>query len=202
MRQSTGSALVQVMACRLFGTKPLPEPMLADCQLDAQEQTSVKFESKYKLFIDENAFQNVFCQIGDHFVQGRWVNAAIMGNVIVMQETHLMWYRKVMVGGGWVKGQMEGGRVRLPSHYLNQWWLSSQCICLSPGDTELNHESVQVLIMFFLQRVTYLQQKSASQNIPALSSPDGQKSSLCILAFPVQLLSLALGPHFNVKVLS
>ena len=29
MRQWTGSALVQVMACRLFGAKPLPEPMLA-----------------------------------------------------------------------------------------------------------------------------------------------------------------------------
>ena len=28
MRQWTGSALVQVMACRLFGAKPLPEPML------------------------------------------------------------------------------------------------------------------------------------------------------------------------------
>ena len=28
------SALVQVMACRLLGTKPLPEPMLAFCQLD------------------------------------------------------------------------------------------------------------------------------------------------------------------------
>ena len=35
MRQWTGSALVQVMACRLFGAKPFPEPMLAYCQPDA-----------------------------------------------------------------------------------------------------------------------------------------------------------------------
>ena len=28
MRQRTGSALVNVMACHLFGAKPLPEPML------------------------------------------------------------------------------------------------------------------------------------------------------------------------------
>ena len=28
----------------LFGTKPLPEPMLSYSQLDTQEQTSVKFE--------------------------------------------------------------------------------------------------------------------------------------------------------------
>ena len=46
MRQLTGSALVRVMACRLFGGKPLPEPMLAYCQLDSNEQTSVKFKSK------------------------------------------------------------------------------------------------------------------------------------------------------------
>ena len=34
MRRWTGSALVEVMACRRFGAKPLLEPMLAYCQLD------------------------------------------------------------------------------------------------------------------------------------------------------------------------
>ena len=33
-RQWTESALVQVMACRLCGAKPLPEPMLTYYQLD------------------------------------------------------------------------------------------------------------------------------------------------------------------------
>ena len=33
MRHWTGSALIQVMACRLFGAKPLPEPMQSYCQL-------------------------------------------------------------------------------------------------------------------------------------------------------------------------
>ena len=37
MHQWIGSALVQVMACCLFGAKPLPEPMLAYCQLDSWE---------------------------------------------------------------------------------------------------------------------------------------------------------------------
>ena len=45
MRRWTRSALVQVKACRLFGAKPLPEPMLPNCQLDYKEQTAVKFES-------------------------------------------------------------------------------------------------------------------------------------------------------------
>ena len=35
MRHWTGSSLVQVMACLLFGAKPLPELMLAYCQLDS-----------------------------------------------------------------------------------------------------------------------------------------------------------------------
>ena len=34
MRQWTGSALVQIMACHLFGAMPLFEPMLDYCQLD------------------------------------------------------------------------------------------------------------------------------------------------------------------------
>ena len=33
MRQWIGSALVQIMACGLFGTKPLSKPMLDYCQL-------------------------------------------------------------------------------------------------------------------------------------------------------------------------
>ena len=44
MRQRPGSSLVQVMACRLFGVKPLPEPMLAYCQLDSLGLISMKFE--------------------------------------------------------------------------------------------------------------------------------------------------------------
>ena len=50
MRQWTGSTLVQVMACRLLGAKPLPEPMLTYCQLDSWVQISVKFESKFYHF--------------------------------------------------------------------------------------------------------------------------------------------------------
>ena len=50
MRQWIGPSLVQVLACRLFGAKPLPEPMLAYWQLDSWEQISVKFESEFYHF--------------------------------------------------------------------------------------------------------------------------------------------------------
>ena len=36
IRQWIGSALVQIMACRLFGAKPLSKPMLGYCQLNTQ----------------------------------------------------------------------------------------------------------------------------------------------------------------------
>ena len=45
MCQRTGSALVQVMACRLSSAKPSPEPILTYSQLDPSEQISLKFNS-------------------------------------------------------------------------------------------------------------------------------------------------------------
>ena len=50
MHQWIVSALVQIMACRLYSVKPLSEPMLDYYQLDPWEQSSVKFKSKYKIF--------------------------------------------------------------------------------------------------------------------------------------------------------
>ena len=50
MRQWTRSALVQVMACRMFGAKPAPEPMLVYCQLDSWQQISVKLELEFYHF--------------------------------------------------------------------------------------------------------------------------------------------------------
>ena len=52
------------MACRLFGAKPLPEPMQAYCQLDPYEKTLKWISNKYaKSLIHENAFENVVCEM-------------------------------------------------------------------------------------------------------------------------------------------
>ena len=50
------------MASHLFSTEPLPEAMLTFCQLDPWRQTSVKIESKYKLYLKENALKFVVCK--------------------------------------------------------------------------------------------------------------------------------------------
>ena len=61
MRQWIGSALVQIMACRLFGAKPLSKPMLGYCQLDSQEQTSWK------------CIWNIVCEMTVILSRERWV---------------------------------------------------------------------------------------------------------------------------------
>ena len=72
MRQRTGSSLVQVvMACRLFGAEPLPEPTLVYCQLLG---TNFNENRKSVIFIQENAFENIVCQTDGHFSRGRWIN--------------------------------------------------------------------------------------------------------------------------------
>ena len=42
MRRRTRSSLVKIMACRLFGAKPLFKPMMISHQWDPKEQTSMK----------------------------------------------------------------------------------------------------------------------------------------------------------------
>ena len=56
------------MACDLFGTKPLPEPMFPYCQLDSWEHDSAIGTGI--IFIQENENENAVCQNVGHFVQG------------------------------------------------------------------------------------------------------------------------------------
>ena len=58
------------MACRLFGAKPLPEPILPYCQPDRWEQTSVTFKSKYKKFHSWKWTWKCQVRNGGHFVHG------------------------------------------------------------------------------------------------------------------------------------
>ena len=70
MRLWSGSTLVQIMACRLDGTKPLSEPMLTYYQLDPEEHISMKFYLKFKYFHSSKCIWTCLLRNGDHFVQG------------------------------------------------------------------------------------------------------------------------------------
>ena len=68
MRQWIWSALVQIMACRQFGAKPLSKPMLVYCQLVLWEQTSVKILIKF--FHARTGIWKYHLRKGGHFVRG------------------------------------------------------------------------------------------------------------------------------------
>ena len=51
------------MACLQFGTKPLSEPMLANCQLEHWEQIQLKFSSNATVLVQGCWFENVICQM-------------------------------------------------------------------------------------------------------------------------------------------
>ena len=72
MRQGTESAFFQIMACRLFGSKPLTEPKLTYCQHGPYEQTSVTFESRYVFFIHKRAVEIVY-GMATSLSRRRWV---------------------------------------------------------------------------------------------------------------------------------
>ena len=80
MRQQTRPSLVQIMACRLVGAKPLPKPMLAYFQLKLKEQTSVQ----------NNAFENVVCKIAVVLSRPQCVDVFCCGKVLVNSLTPFM----------------------------------------------------------------------------------------------------------------
>ena len=48
---------MQIMACRLFGTKSLSEPMIADCQLDPCKQISMNIFIKIQFLFMKIVFK-------------------------------------------------------------------------------------------------------------------------------------------------
>ena len=67
------------MACRLWGARPLPEPMLTVCQLYLHEEILVKFELETKqnnIFIQENASENVACKMEAILQASTWYTAS------------------------------------------------------------------------------------------------------------------------------
>ena len=71
MHQWIGSTLVQ-MVFRLFGAKPLSEPVLACCQLDPYvSEILIKIQN---FAFRKKAYENIFCEEAAILSKGRWVN--------------------------------------------------------------------------------------------------------------------------------
>ena len=88
IRWWTGSALVQIMACRLDSAKPLSEPMLSYCQLHPKEHISMKFYFNSNIFIQENVSDHVVCEMAVIWPRGRWVNCLAWTSEMSTSGTH------------------------------------------------------------------------------------------------------------------
>ena len=77
-RQWIGSALVRIMACRLFGANPLSKPMLGYCIVNWTLRSKLQwnYNQNAKLFVRENAYENVACDMVTIFSRGKWVKEA------------------------------------------------------------------------------------------------------------------------------
>ena len=67
MHQLTWLSLVQIMACRLFGAKPLSEPMIIYCHLYPMGHISIKYHSKFKSFYSNKCIWTYHFRNGGHF---------------------------------------------------------------------------------------------------------------------------------------
>ena len=74
MHQWIGSALVQIMACPLFGTKPLSKPMLFFIINWTLKNILQWNFNQNKLFFHENASENIIYKMAAILSRRRWVN--------------------------------------------------------------------------------------------------------------------------------
>ena len=74
IHHQTMLSLVQMIACRLFGAKPLSEPILMNRWLAHWEQILVKFELKCNNFHTRDLIWKCHVQIGGHFVSSQVLN--------------------------------------------------------------------------------------------------------------------------------
>ena len=76
MRQWIGSALVQIMACRLIGANHYLNQCWEIVNWTLKNKIHWNLNSNTNIFIHENAFENIVCEIAAILSKGRWVNSS------------------------------------------------------------------------------------------------------------------------------
>ena len=110
MRRCTGSDLIQLMACCLFGAKSLPEPVLDYHQLESWEQISVLIGIPSFSF-KKMHLKMLFAKMAAIFSRWRWFNW--------LRPSDVIWRHR----SGSTLAQVMVCCLTAPSHYLNQCWL-------------------------------------------------------------------------------
>ena len=74
MCQWIRSALVHIMACRLFGARPLSKPILVIVNWTLRNKLNSNFNQNTKLFIHKDASENITCEMVAILSRERWGN--------------------------------------------------------------------------------------------------------------------------------
>ena len=86
-------ALIQVMACRLFGPKKLLEPMLTYCQLTPGNTLQWNLNQNTKMFHSWKCIWKCCPRNGSHFAREGWFNMRIWSqqNKAQQNSVHIIW---------------------------------------------------------------------------------------------------------------
>ena len=119
--QWTVSSLVQVMACCLFGGKPLPEPMLTYCQLDLKEHILMKYYLKFESFQSRKCIWKCRLQMSAILFQPLCgTSAALPSNQLIamsQNDCHISSIRSVITEDMWDNTRYI--RTWISNHILN-----------------------------------------------------------------------------------
>ena len=130
----SGSILIQITACCLFSTEPLPETILTYCQLDPKEQTSLNFKSKCNDFNSRKFYWKYYFQNGGHFVSASmcWWLSCVRHSLGCSPVLQLWWQ-------GWfavLRDCLIHGTKLLQTHKHNvnssEYEQESYCECVQP----------------------------------------------------------------------
>ena len=91
-------SLVQIMACRLDGAKPLPEPMMEYCYVGLPNKLQWNFNQSSYIFIQEYAFENVVRKMAAILSRPKCLNSFCLERSASQFQTQFRdWYLEHML---------------------------------------------------------------------------------------------------------
>ena len=148
MRHWTGSALVQIMACHLFGAKPLSKPILDIVRWTLGNKFMWNSNQNTKFFILKNASENTVSEMAAILPVGRWVKSSGGRDVLKLYRRHTTNILNSLWTGD-AYSDRDKCYLTAPSHCLNQYCLAINEIIsyLFPGTVCLNTEYINSQFM-------------------------------------------------------
>ena len=126
MDKYTGSSVVDLMAFRLLGVKPLPEPMLSYLQLDSQEQISVKFWWKIRTTSFQRMHLKIVYSMSAIFFLSQYINRSSNNpHIACWRVNSLCLVTPYGDRSRSTLAEVMACWITVSSHYLNWSWLLS-----------------------------------------------------------------------------